>query len=225
MPRRNSNPQSQQASPRLKSRGHWDRHGIDSNTLVASALLLGQLHTEFSPILYLSGGKAFRRVNICWASPEVLCILRIWETDCLVHSCRTVVPVPSEVKSEHSQTSMFGVSIFRDHPFYYCFFHFSWLVPTEWNGTTCLVRRLPLVPPPTVLICKSVRAVSPSVAVTFTAFVFYGNDFGSMTSFLLSFQKVFVFKQKTPMLHETVLFPLPTFIHNSLFINNMYVTL
>jgi hypothetical protein len=27
------------------------------------------------------------------------------------------------------------------------------------------------------------------------------------------------------MLHETILFPLPTFIHNSLFINNMYVTL
>jgi hypothetical protein len=49
----------------------------------------------------------------------------------------------------------------------------------EWDyATTCPVRRLPLVSPPAVLIRKSMRAVSLSVAVSFTAFVFYGNDFG-----------------------------------------------
>ena len=50
----------------------------------------------------------------------------------------------------------------------------------EWDyATTCLVSRLPLVSPPAVRICKSMRAVSLSFAVSFTAFVFYGNDFGS----------------------------------------------
>ena len=62
-------------------------------------------------------------------------------------------------------------------------------------------------PPPAVLTCKSVRAVSPSVAVSFTAFLFYGNDFGSMTSCFILPESVCVFKQ-SPIIHETILFPI-----------------
>ena len=128
-------------------------------TSTGTGILPGLLNTDFSLAMYLSGGKAFRWVSTCWDNPEVLRILRIWETDCLVHSS------PSEVKSEHSRTSMFGISIFRYHPFCYCFSNFSWLVPTEWNGTTRLrawwvgCRSSPHL--------LSVRAVSLSVAVEF----------------------------------------------------------
>jgi len=192
MPRRDSNPQFQQASPRLWPRGHWDRHGVVSNTSAANAVHLLWLPLE--PVYCLdSCTQIFRAFCV-----EVA--VRTSDESTLAEIVQKLSPFCvfgklTALFTAARQWSMYRVrwsqnirelrcSGFRSFTITHFIIVFFRLFVTgsdrmEWDyATTCPVSRLPLVSPPAVLIRKSMRAVSLSVAVSFTAFVFYGNDFG-----------------------------------------------
>ena len=145
------------------------------------------------------------------------------------------------VRRTQLRTSMFGISIFLDHLFYYCFFFRLFVTGfdrMEWDyATTCLVSR-PLVPPP-LANCSNTQISAGCQSVCRCEFYYLlilwkWLWFNNFVPFILP-ESICDFKQQTHMLRETNLFPrFCTFLETmrvldwnyiSIFVTSMFATL
>ena len=149
MPRWDSIPQSQQASPRLRSRGHWDRHGVVSNPSAPSAVPL--LWHPLEPVYCLDCcTQIFRPPVFKWqeglqtSSPFAELVQKL-QSFCVFGKLTALFTAARQWSLYRVRWSQnirklrcSGYRSFEITHFIIVFFHFSWLVPTEWNGATRL---------------------------------------------------------------------------------------